>query len=233
MRSAAAMIVSIEGNIGSGKSTVLSHLEYLYKHQNIDVVCYPEPVEEWQTCLENFYKDMTRWSFALQMKILLTYVKRKPRNHDKKLHLYERSCAASKNVFAQSLFNAGTLSEREWALYKCYYDSVAWQPDVIIYLRTDPEVCMTRLRGRDRKCETTLDFEYLQKLHFHYNNLAKYFDGKVIVVDTNDKSIIQVCAEVFDTLSSLRTNTPDNFDTAQQNTRDDAHTVCGPDGLHT
>lgn len=192
------MIVALEGNIASGKSTVLQAIDYVFKQKGIDVACHPEPVEDWAECLQKFYTDMARWSFAVQMKILLTHVRRKPK--EDKLNIYERSPLASRDVFSQVSFNCGTLTEREWTLYKQYHDSVGWLPDVIIYLKCDPEICFARLHKRSRSCEQTVTLEYLQKLNFHYTNLVKYFSGPVITIDTTHKTPIEVCAEVVNFL---------------------------------
>lgn len=178
-------VVCIEGNIGSGKSSVLDILHIKgYK-------VLPEPVDEWQELLEKYYNEPGRWGFALQMKTLASMVK----NSDASNCIIERSILSCRNVFGQLMFNNGHLSEKEWTLYKKYCDFVMWEPSVIIYIDTSPAICLSRIQERDRTGESQIDIDYLTRIEFQYSNMLKFFNGKVFTVD-GSRSHEEVAEEI-------------------------------------
>lgn len=171
------MKICIEGNIGAGKSTVIEMLQ----RDRFRVV--PEPLEQWGAWLKEFYKDKKRWAFAFQMKVLHSFASLKDTNDA----IIERSIGSGRYVFSQMLVNQGSMMEKEWAVYRQYYDLVSWTPQVVIYIKTDPHVCLERVAHRHREGEDAIDIEYLKKLDFHYNNFIKYAstETKVHVLDGN------------------------------------------------
>lgn len=188
------MRISIEGNIGAGKSTVL---EYLSEH-GYEVI--PEPVDEWAEWLCEFYNDKHRWAFAFQMKVLLSFLTRGP--SDDRHAVFERSPMSTRFVFGQLLFNEGCLTEKEWELYKGVCESYAWNPDVIIYIRVDPEVSLERITTRNRKGENKIDLDYIKRLNFQYNIMLKYHQQKIFEVDGNQDSET-VAKTVLDIMRTL------------------------------
>lgn len=152
------MKISICGNIGCGKTTLLEYLREI----GYDIVY--EPVDQW-SILDDFYKDMKRWSFSLQVQVLYTFLMQKS---EKKTVIYERSAQESYNIFTTSLYNQGFLSKKEFELIKTMTETLAWKPDIVIYLQCQPEKCMERIVKRNRNCETNISMDYLNHLHDLY-----------------------------------------------------------------
>lgn len=154
------MRISIGGSIGSGKSTILQML----KANGYDV--FFEPVDEWKH-ISKFYEDKKRWAFTFQIEVLNSFTS----CPNKKTTICERSPWESYHIFAKTLLTSGDMTVDEFELYKNLYDKFAWKPDLFIYLRTDPSICMERIKLRNRLCEASIDLEYLKTLHTLYDSI--------------------------------------------------------------
>jgi deoxyadenosine/deoxycytidine kinase len=170
------MRVCIEGNIGAGKSTILARLA------QDGYPVHAEPVHEWKDWLELFYADKKRWAFGMQMRVLASLLEY-PDDC-----IAERSTSSTRHVFAQVLYNQGDLSEKEFEVYKRYFEATAWTPDAIVFMDVSPETCLERIGERARPSEDSIDLAYLKKLDFHYHNLIRYAQCPVHVVDGNASS---------------------------------------------
>jgi len=170
------MRVCIEGNIGAGKSTLLTKLA------EAGYAVHQEPVNEWKDWLDLFYADKKRWAFGMQMRILASLLEY-PDDC-----IVERSTLSTRHVFAQVLYNQGDMSEKEFHVYKQYYEATAWTPDAILYVQASPETCFERIQERARPCEDSIDLAYIKKLDFHYHNLIRYAQCPVHVIDGNASS---------------------------------------------
>ncbi len=174
------MKISIIGNIGSGKSTVIRLL-----HEGTRLPVFLEPVDEWRDWLNMFYTDFARWSFTFNLKVLMTFNRWKGIDCTA---LYERSPMCCKMVFTELQRIDGIMNPMELELFEEIYEKVKWEPDVLIYLRADPEVCMERMHKRGRKCEDGVSLEYLTKVHEQYEKMIVYAKDKgirVIIIDAN------------------------------------------------
>ena len=177
------MIITVEGNIGSGKSTILKHLESL---KNENIVFVPEPVAEWlnikvneKNVLELFYENQKENSFWFQvlayitrLRNLLTIIE----NNPDKIIICERSIYTDKYVFAKMLHEAGNISEIEWKTYSYWFDTFKDKTklDLILYVNTDPEECYNRILKRSRPEEVDkISKEYLTSCH---NKHLEWFD---------------------------------------------------------
>ncbi len=149
------MKISIEGNIASGKSTLVSRLQ-----QTTRIPVFLEPVNNW-TLLDKFYEDQTRWGFTFNTEVLLSMHKWKTNNYNS---IYERSPNSCRFVFAQLMFDDGILTKEELVLFDKLFEGYGWDQDAIIYVRTPPEICYQRMHQRGRECESNVSLEYLQKL---------------------------------------------------------------------
>lgn len=169
--------VCIEGNIGSGKSTVLEELGRLRP----DLPAFLEPLEAWGDLLQLYYQEPTRWSLALQLKALLAFGE--PARCASPCCVVERSPLSCRHVFAQMLFNENKLSQGEWDLFKRYSDALGWAPDLIIYVHTPYEVCYERMRRRAREAEAGVDLQYIKRLDFQYETMLRYANVRVERLD--------------------------------------------------
>ena len=170
-----ALKVSIEGNIGSGKSSVLAALATALP----DCPVFTEPVDEWTDLLDIFYASPAEWGLAFSLKVLLSF--REPAKRD--MCLIERSPLACRHVFSQLLYNDGSLTQHEWDLFKEYFDLLAWTPDVIVYIETPVDLCMERIQVRGRAAEKSLDAEYLNRVEHQYTNMLRFVNVPIIRLD--------------------------------------------------
>jgi len=167
------MKISIEGNIGSGKSTVISKL---CTEKRMPV--FLEPVHEWKEWLALFYTDPTRWGFSFNLHVLMTFNRW---IHNDFTAVYERSPISNRQVFTQLGFEEGRLNALELALFDTMYEKLAWEPDVVVYIRTDPHVSMQRMQQRARDCESSVPLKYLEAIHHKHETL---FHGQSYVPET-------------------------------------------------
>lgn len=191
------MIISIEGNIGSGKSTILNIL----RRDNINndqVIFVDEPVSEWnlikddgKTILELFYQDKEKYSFAFQILAYITRLRKLLEvldNNKDKVIICERSIYTDKHIFAKMLYQQGFINDIEWQSYNYWFDTFKEKtyPDKIIYIKTNPDICFTRIKKRDRLGESSISIEYLQHCHkLHEEWLDESYHKNIITVNGN------------------------------------------------
>ena len=180
------MIISVEGNIGTGKSSLIKYLKHHYG-TNKNIVFISEPVDEWlklkdsdgSNILGKFYNDQERWSYTFQMNAFITRCKQ-ILNHDKSgtLIILERSIITDRKVFAQLLYENKKISKLEWELYNNWFNwlSEAFnvKPDKYIYLYADPETSYSRIEKRQRAEEKDLvSYEYIKQVHDKHEEWLK------------------------------------------------------------
>jgi len=185
------MKIFIEGNIGSGKSTLI---EYLKKKLNMLVL--PEPVDQWKTTVDKnnknilhyFYDDTKRWSYTFQMNAFITRAKIIQEHADKDF-IMERSVYSDKYCFAINCYENNLLNEIEWELYNHWHDwlsnSLSLEGDAYIYLRTSPEVAYKRIQNRNRKEEKTIPFQYIKEIHDRHETWLYKRCDNILVMDGN------------------------------------------------
>jgi deoxyadenosine/deoxycytidine kinase len=189
MNDAPYILISIEGDIGAGKSTLITKL----KKEHPDWHFIDEPVDTWlnlktaddKNLLELFYTDKNRYSYTFQNCALLSralnikktidtwkyeckYIN--PELRHSNIFITERCLETDYHVFAKMLYDEGCMNLVEWDLYKMWYNYVKEQSyplTGIIYVSTPPEICQERIHQRGRKGEDAIPIEYL-------NNLDKY-----------------------------------------------------------
>lgn len=168
-------IISIEGNIGSGKSTLISSLKNMNKNSN-NFYFLQEPVDEWTeikdiegvNIIEKFYLNQKRYSFAFQMMAYisrLTILKRAIehcKNNGIKVIICERSLNTDKNVFCKMLYDSGKIESVEYQIYLKWFKEFIKDipPMTYVYIKTVPQVALDRVLKRNRQGET-IDLEYL------------------------------------------------------------------------
>ena len=184
------MIISIEGNIGSGKSTLIQYL----KEADFDFVYLPEPVDRWNTIkdssgctiLEKFYGDQKRYSFSFQMMAYITrLVELKQAMKENKIVITERCLYTDREIFAKMLYDEGLMEDIEYSIYLCWFDEFIKEVpiDGYIYLNVDPDTCIDRIKKRSRKGESSISLEYIKKLGMYHDTWLK--DKPVLVLNDN------------------------------------------------
>ena len=173
-------IFSIEGNIGSGKTTIIHHLQEIYGDQ---VVLVEEPVKDWQNLKgENLLKkkndDLNRWGYSFEAYVLITKMNEltKEAFSDKKIILIER-CMLTDKVFFDLNVENGFSNPMEEAMFKNLYEflsnNVYPKLSGIIYLDTPVDECINRMIKRGRKAEKSLTKEYLTQLDDNFKKVIK------------------------------------------------------------
>jgi deoxyadenosine/deoxycytidine kinase len=182
------IIVSIEGNIGSGKSTLLANLRKHYKDE-LYIVFLQEPVDEWEkikdengiTILEKFYANQEKYSFPFQMmayvsrlKVLRDTLKNIRQVDNKKtIIITERSLYTDKMVFAKMLYDTNKIEKVNYQIYLNWFDAFSEEFPVhkIVYVKTEPEKCHSRIVKRAREGENLIPLEYLKNCDEYHDNM--------------------------------------------------------------
>ena len=188
-----SIIISIEGNIGSGKSTLVDYLKNNYTDKNI--VYLQEPVDEWNnikdenniTILEKFYANQTKYSFAFQMMAYISrldLLRNSIKNNPNSIIITERSLFTDKYVFAQMLYDSKKMEKIEYEIYNKWFNSMIDLAPLskVIYLKTEPDVSYNRIKKRNRDGENQIPFEYIKECHEYHNNMIDILniDKKII-----------------------------------------------------
>jgi deoxyadenosine/deoxycytidine kinase len=193
-----SVILSIEGNIGSGKSTIIEYLKNNINDNNI--IFLQEPVDEWEkikdnnnnTVLQNFYADQKKYSFAFQMMAYisrLNLLRNTIKENPNKIIITERSLFTDKYVFAKMLFDAENMNEIEYQIYNNWFESFLDLAPIskMIYLKTDPQISFNRISIRNREGENNIPFSYIKNCHLYHNNMYDKIDFEKKIIDcTND-----------------------------------------------
>ena len=184
------MIISIGGNIGSGKSTIIKKIEAHYK----SIKCIPEPIGEWGDWLGKFYENPKKYALGFQLKILNAF------NYfdtSSNVFVTERSPWESKHVFSKLLLKQGILTPIEFALYNDFYSDKAWEPHYYIFLYTDYLECVRRIHERNRSEENIVTDNYILELHDQYNEVFG-------VHKTSNSTVVNDCVIGYTLENGLR-----------------------------
>lgn len=186
-------IITLMGNIGSGKSTLISNL----KEFNV----IQEPIHKWGEWLDLFYSNPSKYAFSFQMKVLMDF---DIPNEFSDMVIFERSPLESKEIFAKTLLQNKTINDLEFSLLCDYHQKIAWKPNAIIYLKSPTDVCMSRINKRSRDCESGISKEYVNQLHENYESFIKNNDEIPIFEIDAKKTEDEVYSEVVKVLKLLK-----------------------------
>lgn len=193
-----ANILSIEGNIGSGKSTLMEELKKVYEN-NPNIVFLKEPVDEWNnicdkdgnTMLSKFYADQKKYSFSFQMMAYisrLAVIKNSVQNNPNCVFISERCLYTDKHVFAKMLFNQGKIEDVDYQIYNKWFDTFTDEFNInnIVYIKTNPDICKDRINQRSREGEDSIPIEYLSDCHEYHNNMMEEMKCDIMVLNGNE-----------------------------------------------
>ncbi len=178
------MHIGIAGNIGSGKTTLTTLLSRHYgwtpKFESVTYNPY----------LSDYYADIKRWSFALEMYFL------QQRLHDvleirksKGVVIQDRTLQEGVHIFVANNYALGNLSERDYNTYMDTYNvmmEVVKEPDLLIYLKSSIPHLVAQIQKRGRDYEQTISIEYLSGLNERYDAWISAYKGKLLVVDADN-----------------------------------------------
>lgn len=177
--------IAVSGNIGAGKSSIVDFLS-----QRFDIQPFFEPNEA-NPYLEDFYEEMARWSFHSQVYFLTAKFKlHKELDASPQNVIQDRTIWEDAEIFAENLYQTGTMSERDYRTYRNLYESIQDEirpPDVMIYLRCPVSTVQKRIAMRGREMEQNIPVEYIERLHGLYENWIEAYDLSPLVILPTDK----------------------------------------------
>lgn len=176
--------IAVSGNIGAGKTTLTAMLAKHYGWQ-----AEFEDVED-NPYLADFYGDMSKWSFHLQVYFLNSRFEQVNKvRAGKNTVIQDRTIYEDAYIFAKSLHHQGYFSDRDYRNYLTLFDSMikfVEAPDLLIYLKSDIDKLVKNIEKRGRDYESAIRIDYLQGLNSHYNDwIANYKEGKLLIIDVN------------------------------------------------
>lgn len=206
------IIISIEGNIGVGKTSLMD----LLKKQFNDVEFIYEPVDEWlnikdengKDLLHTFYDDKKRYGYLFQN---IAYITRMEKivnsilNSEKKYIFLDRSLDADLNTFAKILYDTKYTNEIEWNAYNKWNDFFNRYfgncvDHKIIYLRCSPDTAYKRIHIRNRESEKNIDLEYLNLVHQYHDDWLLNIKNNITIIDADKNFIsddpIELCNKI-------------------------------------
>ena len=175
------MHIAIAGNIGSGKTTLT---KLLTKHYGWTPRF--EPVDN-NPYLDDFYAEMERWSFNLQIYFLNKRFKEVVEiSKSKDTIIQDRTIFEDARIFAPNLHEMGMMSDRDFANYSDLFDlmmSLVELPDLMIYIRSSIPTLVEQIQKRGREYEKSIRIDYLQGLGKRYEDWIATYKGHLIIID--------------------------------------------------
>jgi deoxyadenosine/deoxycytidine kinase len=196
------MHVAIAGNIGSGKTTLTRLLAKHYKWKP-----HYEDVED-NPYLDDFYNQMERWSFNLQIYFLNSRFRQilDIRESGKKV-IQDRTIYEDAYIFAPNLHAMGLMTNRDYENYKSLFDlmeSVTEGPDLLIYLRSSIPNLVKQIHKRGRDYENSISIEYLSRLNERYEAwITTYDKGNIIILDVDDLDFVDNPEHLGEVISKI------------------------------
>lgn len=184
-------LVSIEGNIGSGKTTFLEYLKKQYEGYD-NVIFVNDHVSEWDKCkegttmLQKFYIDQNKYAFYFQMMEYMSRVSifrklNKEIGNKNVIVITEGSLLTDKNVFTQMLYDQGKIEELNYKIYLSWFYEFSKEFPVhhCIYIKTDPEICHDRIKTHSCVGQDVISLDYLIKCNEYHNAYVPRFNSLI------------------------------------------------------
>jgi deoxyadenosine/deoxycytidine kinase len=182
--------IAVSVNIGSGKTTLAEKLSKHYGwkplYESVDQNPY----------LRDFYDDMTRWAFHLQIYFLNSRFNqvRQIRESEKTI-IQDRTIYEDAYIFANNLHSSKHITDRDYQSYLDIFHSMinfVKPPDLLIYLKADIPKLVQQIQRRNRDFEFNIKLEYLRNLNEHYEDwIGKYKLGKLLIIDVNKLDFVE------------------------------------------
>lgn len=194
------MNICIEGNMGSGKTTLVKLLGNVFPKNQCTIML--EPIDEWssfkdssgESLFDLYYKDQKRYAYIFQKIALRTRTQiflRTIKENNYKYGFFDRSIFSDCNCFAENCYDIGSMNQIEWRDYIEFFDwlnqefQISKKINGFIYLKTSPEVAYQRLKQRNRTEELEVPLEYLKKIHNKHDQLMNKLmqTHRILVLD--------------------------------------------------
>lgn len=205
MKTGKKYFISVAGNIGSGKSSLTRMIA-----KEFGWTPYFESVQN-NPYLSDFYDDMKRWSFQLQVFFLShRFNAHKKIIASKKSVIQDRSIYEDVEIFARNLYLMGRMEKRDYNNYRAlFYEMISYlkAPDLVVYLKADVKTLVKQIKQRGRDFEKSIEKKYLERLNRSYTGWIKNYDmGKVLVIESDNLDFVNN-REHFDLiLSQIKKN---------------------------
>ena len=208
-KSKKAKHIAVAGNIGAGKTTLTEmlskHYKWIPQFEDVDHNPY----------LNDFYEDMPRWSFNLQIFFLNSRLKQLLEIHrGTETVIQDRTIYEDANIFAPNLHDMGLMGKRDFDNYFTFFEtlkSMVQPPDVLIYLKASVPTLVAQIQKRGREYEENIRLDYLKKLNDYYNGfIDQYKEGPLLIIDAdknkfaeNEDHLGQIISSIDSTLFGL------------------------------
>lgn len=196
------MHIAVAGNIGSGKTTLT---ELLAKHFGWET--HYEDVEQ-NPYLNDFYEDMQRWSFNLQIYYLNSRIAQiQEIQQTKKTVIQDRTIYEDAFIFAPNLHSMGLMTTRDFENYFSLFnliESFVSPPDLLIYLRASVPTLVNQIQQRGRNYEESIRLDYLKRLNERYEAwISTYDKGKLLIIDVDNNNYHEKPEDLGEIISSI------------------------------
>jgi deoxyadenosine/deoxycytidine kinase len=194
--------IAISGNIGSGKTTLTDLLAKHYRWE-----AHFEDADD-NPYLNDFYEDMQRWSFSLQVYFLNSRFNQVlDIRKSGKTVIQDRTIYEDAFIFAPNLHDMGLMSSRDFDNYSSLFklmSSLVQPPDLLIYLRADVPKLVKQIQSRGREYENTIRIDYLTRLNERYEAwITNYKLGKLMILDVNDKDFTENPKDLSEVINKI------------------------------
>lgn len=199
------MHIAVAGNIGAGKTTLAGLLS---KHYGWEA--HFEDVDE-NPYLNDFYEDMQRWSFALQIHFLNSRFNQvlALRKTGKKI-IQDRTIYEDAHIFAPNLHAMNLMPERDFNNYSALFDIMSGliqAPDLLIYLRASIPTLVGHIQARGRDYEETIRLDYLKRLNERYEAwISNYDKGKLLIIDVDNIDFLGSPKDLNEVITKIDAN---------------------------
>jgi deoxyadenosine/deoxycytidine kinase len=196
------MHVAIAGNIGAGKTTLT---KLLAKHYNWEP--HYESVEE-NPYLDDFYGEMERWSFNLQVYFLNSRFRQilEIRESGKNL-IQDRTIYEDARIFAPNLHAMGLMTNRDFVNYESLFElmeRLVTPPDLLIYLRATIPTLVGQIHKRGREYENSISIDYLSRLNERYEAwITKYTKGNLLIIDVDKLNFVDNPEDLYSVINKI------------------------------
>ena len=201
-----ATIISVEGNIGVGKSTLINNVKKHYEG-NDKIVFYLEDLTLWNlikdsdgnSIFELYYKNQKDYSFPFEITTLVSRLKQiKDTPNDKLVIVTERCIYTDRDVFAKMLYEQGNISELNYSIYNLLFDTINTCKNIIyFYINIEPDIAYSRTIKRNREGEL-VDLNFLKICHDYHNKWLLNKDNVIIVNNLDLDSLIVNLKNIID-----------------------------------